>query len=659
MGKLSEKYDLLIKRGVGGLVIAQLNVKKIGRAKRRELASILSNLKIDCLAVVEHHILAGDYVDDKNASLKDCPSLKIKGYNSASKHRDQSSGGVAWYWKKCLNVDIWEGAKLPEALSTAARERGWIKIQCKTSQIAFEVVYMPTETTNDSNRDKYQDILDVLFLDSKDLQKEGIKDFLVGDFNAHVGSPTEDPLGIEGNKNTLGHNGTRLLLWLQSQGKILVNSQSITKGLWTFQSAGGKTMSILDFMICNVEDLPLVKGMVIDDDREVTSINTDHNVLISLLDVNYQKVVWEKPKPRSKWDTKTTDTQSFRSTLETKLEEAALDRVKKGRDNSPAQIISGVTDSLNSALKTSTKQVSSTPPKPKMSKEVLDLTEKIKKAEGERASLVKQHRGTTTNLSEPEKVRLEELNNLITTLRTQKDETLLAQMSAEDKKTRDIINSKGKKSTAFWRVTNPQEEDTINSLKNKDGTQTTTQKETLSRVEEHFQELFTARERPPDRDPLPCPQVGKSKSLIKPFTQRQVRRALQKLKPNKATGPDGIPNEVLKMGAAILAPTLKKAFNLILLRGDPIPAWADGLMYLIYKGKGDKRDLNNYRGITVNNSLSKVFASLLNDRLANFVEKRGALGQIQNGGHNNRQGLDTLFVIRTVLEKSSGSGDSS
>lgn len=114
------------------------------------------------------------------------------------------------------------------------------------------------------------------------------------------------------------------------------------------------------------------------------------------------------------------------------------------------------------------------------------------------------------------------------------------------------------------REAKPQEEDTINSAKQKDGTQTTTQKETLSRVKEHFHELFTAREIPPDRHPLPCPQVGKSKTLIKPFTQRQVKMALKKLKPDKATGPDGIPNEALKMGADILAPTLKKTLNLIL-----------------------------------------------------------------------------------------------
>lgn len=126
--------------------------------------------------------------------------------------------------------------------------------------------------------------------------------------------------------------------------------------------------------------------------------------------------------------------KSFQIILSNQDGRSNLDRVKKERDNSPAQIISGVNDSLSSALKASTKLVSSTPPKPKMSQEVLSLTEKIRMAEGERASLVKLHRGTTTNISQPEKVRQEELNNLITTLKIQTEETILAQMSAENKR---------------------------------------------------------------------------------------------------------------------------------------------------------------------------------------------------------------------------------
>ena len=70
---------------------------------------------------------------------------------------------------------------------------------------------MPCETSNDAQGEKYKRILNVLSLDSDQLQEEGVSDFLFGDFNAHVGTPTEDPLGIEGNKGALGHNGVRLL----------------------------------------------------------------------------------------------------------------------------------------------------------------------------------------------------------------------------------------------------------------------------------------------------------------------------------------------------------------------------------------------------------------------------------------------------------------
>ena len=175
---------------------------------------MLLDLQIDCLAVVERHVAHGDYEPDKFATQHNCPNLKIKGYNSASKHRDSTSGGVAWYWKNNLNVEIWEGAPLHEDLKEAGRERCWIKIHCQPKPIALSATYMPTETNNDSNGGKYQKILDVLTLDCNKLKEEGVTDFLFGDFNAHVGTPAEHPLGIKGNKPKIGHNGHRLLLWL-------------------------------------------------------------------------------------------------------------------------------------------------------------------------------------------------------------------------------------------------------------------------------------------------------------------------------------------------------------------------------------------------------------------------------------------------------------
>ena len=88
---------------------------------------------------------------------------------------------------------------------------------------------------------------------------------------------------------------------------------------------------------------------------------------------------------------------------------------------------------------------------------------------------------------------------------------------------------------------------------------------------------------------------------------KTIKKFLRKLESNKACGQDNIPYEALKIGFKELAPFILKAFNIILKTGQHIPSWSEGLMYLLYKGKGDPNDLKNYRGITVNNAISKVF----------------------------------------------------
>ena len=76
--------------------------------------------------------------------------------------------------------------------------------------------------------------------------------------------------------------------------------------------------------------LPYVKGLLIDDDREATTINNDHNLMISIVKVNYQKVQWQIPKPRSKWDIKNIKKDIFKESLRSNLMEAEEARVKNG-----------------------------------------------------------------------------------------------------------------------------------------------------------------------------------------------------------------------------------------------------------------------------------------------------------------------------------------
>ena len=51
------------------------------------------------------------------------------------------------------------------------------------------------------------------------------------------------------------------------------------------------------------------------------------------------------------------------------------------------------------------------------------------------------------------------------------------------------------------------------------------------------------------------------RALNKDITEEEVTNAIRKLKNGKATGPDGVPNEILKWGEKTLSPILTHTFN--------------------------------------------------------------------------------------------------
>ena len=55
----------------------------------------------------------------------------------------------------------------------------------------------------------------------------------------------------------------------------------------------------------------------------------------------------------------------------------------------------------------------------------------------------------------------------------------------------------------------------------------------------------------------------------------------------------------------------------------------------------------------LNNNISKLFSAVMCERLYALSEKAGWLGQVQNGFRRSRQALDSIFILRTILEKSS------
>lgn len=118
-------------------------------------------------------------------------------------------------------------------------------------------------------------------------------------------------------------------------------------------------------------------------------------------------------------------------------------------------------------------------------------------------------------------------------------------------------------------------------------------------------------------------------TLDKVITQEEILLSISKLKNNKSSGGDMIINEFLKHAKEALLPSLNSIFN---LDGGYYPQeWPIGNLLPLYKKDGDKKDPNNYRGITLLSCLGKLFTNILDRRLTQFSDSKGIMGEEQAG----------------------------
>lgn len=83
----------------------------------------------------------------------------------------------------------------------------------------------------------------------------------------------------------------------------------------------------------------------------------------------------------------------------------------------------------------------------------------------------------------------------------------------------------------------------------------------------------------------------------------------------KSPGLDGLVSEFYKVFKDVLAPILKDIFEVIYEKKEATQLMRIGLVKLIYKKKGGKNDLINYRPLTMLNTDFKVLAKVLANRL--------------------------------------------
>ncbi|UYV75015.1 hypothetical protein LAZ67_12002100 [Cordylochernes scorpioides] len=147
-------------------------------------------------------------------------------------------------------------------------------------------------------------------------------------------------------------------------------------------------------------------------------------------------------------------------------------------------------------------------------------------------------------------------------------------------------------------------------------------------------------------------RISPSDPILDPeITFEEIGRAIRDLKNNKASGPDDIPNEIIKVLPDSYMGLLEQFYNRALIMGHYPTIWTKSIIHPIFKS-GDKDNPSNYRGIALISNLSKLLTTILRSRLNEWVERRNVIPENQAGFRMGRSCVDLIFTLTTLIQLS-------
>ena len=124
---------------------------------------------------------------------------------------------------------------------------------------------------------------------------------------------------------------------------------------------------------------------------------------------------------------------------------------------------------------------------------------------------------------------------------------------------------------------------------------------------------------------------------------------------NKAHGPDGITNEMIKHGGMELYQEFLRLSNEMLFEEIETPEdWDIGDIVSIYKGKGKQTQMKFQRGITLTSCLMKVVEKMIGLRIGPLIKENST--DLQGGGKKGESVEEYLLVIQTMIDKNRQEG---
>ena len=116
-----------------------------------------------------------------------------------------------------------------------------------------------------------------------------------------------------------------------------------------------------------------------------------------------------------------------------------------------------------------------------------------------------------------------------------------------------------------------------------------------------------------------------------PITQEKTLKLLRRVKTDTATGPDDVPAFIIHKLAHVLAPTITEFFNKSIASSSFPAAWKMANVCAVYKKKGAKDEVDNYRPISVLPVLGRLLEKAVSSQLQCYCDAEAIIPPQQFG----------------------------
>ncbi|KAH8267600.1 hypothetical protein KR026_011887, partial [Drosophila bipectinata] len=143
---------------------------------------------------------------------------------------------------------------------------------------------------------------------------------------------------------------------------------------------------------------------------------------------------------------------------------------------------------------------------------------------------------------------------------------------------------------------------------------------------------------------LPTPPADNE--ATEEVTEEEVLAIGRGLAPNKAPGPDSVPNRALKLALALQPGSFAELYNKCIREGTFPTRWKVQKLLLLLKPGKPREEASSYRPICLLDTTGKVFEGVIAARLEAAIEEAGGLSPKQYGF---RKGSSTVDAIAAVI----------